>query len=82
MSELDAAARVTWIEMGEMKPTDPGYAKLDFSRSRAFESVRGAVRFVMEGMTKTNRGTAIIHVGGRQISFAEIEVLYSQIRRS
>jgi len=82
MSELDEAAKLTWIEMGEMKPTDPGHSKLDFSRSRDFDSVRSAVRFVMEGMTKTNRETAIIHASGRQISFAEIQILYSQIKRA
>jgi hypothetical protein len=82
MSELDEPATLTWIEMGEMQPIDPKHSKLDFTRSRDFESVRVAVLFVMEGMTAINRSTAMIHTDERQIAFAEIEVLYNQIKKS
>ena len=82
MSQLDEPATVTWTEMVEMHPRGPRRLKLDFTRSRNFESVRNAVLFVMESMTAINRSTAMIHTDEGQISFAEITTLYNQIKKS
>ena len=81
MSELDEAATLTWIEMDEMQPIDLQHSKLNFARSRDFESVRVAVLFVKEFMTTINRSTAIIHTDEGHISLAEMEALYKQIKK-
>jgi hypothetical protein len=81
MSELDEAATLTWIEMDEMQPIDSQHSKLNFARSRDFESVRVAVLFVKESMTTINRSTAIIHTDEGHISLAEMEALYKQIKK-
>jgi hypothetical protein len=84
MSDLDQAAKVTWIVMDEMQSRLPHHPKIEQSqsRSRDFESVKNAVLFVMEKLSGINRTSAMIHTDTRAIQMAEIEVLYSQIKRA
>ena len=82
MSNLDEAAKVTWLVMDEMQAVSPHHAKIEHSKSRTFESVRNALIFVMEELSAPNRTSAMIHADTREIQMPEIEVLYSQIKKS
>jgi len=54
---------------------DPG-SKILRGKERAFESVEKAVRFIIEDLSDSDRGTAMIQTAGRSIHIADIEKIY------
>lgn len=74
---LDQAATVSWVE-GMLKQPD-GKLVPD-SKSKEFESVRLALRFVMEAMNEGSRPTALIDTDSTTLHQADIESMYASLK--
>ena len=71
--DLDEQASVDWI----LVPERPQDGVIYGGQSRAFESVRNAIRFVMEKMPPHQRTTAHVRTdSGRTYRFDEIVRIY------
>ena len=68
------AATAFWHPV-EMREAVKG-SKILGGKERAFESVENAVRFIMEDLSDSDRGTAMIQTDGRSIHIADIEKMY------
>ena len=79
MMTLDQAAKVAWIETGQIKRHSGDLIK---GSSREFESVRNAVLFVMETIAPNSRHTAMILTDGATLYPAEIEAIYAKIKET
>jgi hypothetical protein len=77
---LDQPARVSWVEMGQMLTQSSGSKLVPDSRHKDFESVRIALRFIMETMNKGSQPSAQIHTDGATLYQADIEKMYAAIK--
>jgi hypothetical protein len=74
---LDQAAKVSWVE-GML--TQPNRKLLPNSKSKDFESVRNALRFIMETLNEGSRPSALIYTDGATLHQADIENMYAKIK--
>jgi hypothetical protein len=63
-----------------MKPI-PG-KKILHGKERKFESVENAVIFVMETLSDSDRGTAMIQTDQRSIHHPDIQAIYAGIKKN
>ncbi len=62
----------------------PKYASkiLPDNKKKDFESVRAALRFIMESLNDYSRTSAQIHTGGITLHQADIERMYAAINKT
>jgi hypothetical protein len=76
---LDQAASVTWLEMPQSFP--PGAKMVGVSKSREFESVKNALRFVMEDLKSASQSSAMIHTDGvADLQIETIRQMYAETK--
>jgi hypothetical protein len=75
---LDQPAKVSWAE-GMLKQADGKL--LPNSKTKEFETVRSAVRFIMEAMNEGSKIIAVIDTDGARLHLADIENIYAQIKQ-
>ena len=74
---LDQPATVSWVE-GVVK--QPDGKMLPNSKSKDFESVRLALRFIMETMNEHHRPNALIYADNITLHEAAIKGMYAVIK--
>jgi hypothetical protein len=74
---LDQPAKVDWVDGTR---TAPDGKILPNSKNKDFESVRSAIRFIMETMNEGNRHSALIHTNGATLHQADIEAMYATLK--
>lgn len=74
---LEQPARVTWVD--GMK-TRPDRKIIPNSKSKDFETIREALRFIMEKINIAHRSTAQIHSDALTLYEADIKRMYAEIK--
>ncbi|MGA2792227.1 MAG: hypothetical protein ABSE69_01640 [Roseiarcus sp.] len=70
---LDQAATVLWTRHQDMSNTN-----VTGGSQRQFDSLRNAVRFVMEELPDVEKGTAFVQTIDRSCPIAEIQEIYAR----
>lgn len=71
--DLDQKATAMWFDA----PAPPG--GIAGANTRPFDTLEGAVRFIMEELPPLQRGLASIRAGGDTIDIEEIEAIFRQL---
>jgi hypothetical protein len=71
---IDQAANALWISSADLAAA----GRIGGGRTRHFESVLNAVRFIMEELGPADRATAWITTDEGRITMEEIEAIYKE----
>jgi len=74
---LDQPAKVSWAE-GMVK--HPDGKLVPNSKTKDFETIRIAVRFIMETIDEGSKTTAVIDFDGGRLHQTDIENMYAKIK--